>query len=145
MSFRERTAWITLITIVICFGAYYGALLAGLVLPATWQAAHLGLLCIIGLVVLQVGLNVLAALLNPKDARTPRDERERLIHARSHVIGYYVLMIGVAATLILTHVVIKGDDFGQVIVRTVNIGTFAMVASALSVAIAQIIMFRRGY
>ena len=85
------------------------------------------------------------ALLNPKDARTPRDERERLIHARSHVIGYYVLMIGVAATLILTHVVIKGDDFGQVIVRTVNIGTFAMVASALSVAIAQIIMFRRGY
>ena len=25
MSFREKTAWITAITIVVCFGIYYGA------------------------------------------------------------------------------------------------------------------------
>lgn len=145
MSFRERTAWITAITIVICFGVYYGATFAGLVPPNSMSAFHLGLLSIVGLVVLQVGLNVLAMILNPKDARTPRDERERIIHARSHVIGYYVMMIGTAVALLATHIALEGDDFGDVVVRTVNVGVFAMVVAALSVAIAQIIMYRRGH
>lgn len=145
MSFRERTAWITVITVVICFGAYYGVTLSGLVPPRSMSAFHLGLLSIIGLVVLQVGLNVLAAILNPKEARTPRDERERMIHARSHVIGYYVMMIGTAVTLVITHLPMEGDDFLDIIMRTVNIGVLAMVIAALSVAIAQIVMYRRGH
>jgi len=148
MSFRERTAWITLITIVVCFGAYYGAIFTGLVPTNSWRSFHLGLLCIISLVVLQLGLNLIAVLLNPKDARTPRDERERMIHARSHTIGYYVLMFGMAVVLVSTHIP-RGDmnddmAFVGVIIDTVNYGVLAMVIAALSVAVAQIIMFRRG-
>lgn len=145
MSFRERTAWITVITIVIFFGAYYGATLSGFVPAGSMSAFHLGLFSIIGLAVFQVGLNLVAALLNPKEARTPRDERERMIHARSHVIGYYVMMIGTAVTLVVTHLPVEGDHFFDIIVRTVNIGVLAMVIAALSVAIAQIVMYRRGH
>lgn len=145
MSFRERTAWITVITLVIFFGAYYGATLSGLVPPRSMSAFHLGLLSIIGLVVFQVGLNIVAAILNPKEARTPRDERERMIHARSHVIGYYVMMIGTAVTLVVTHLPVEENHFFDIIVRTVNIGVLAMVVAALSVAIAQIVMYRRGH
>jgi hypothetical protein len=145
MSFRERTAWITVITIVIFFGAYYGATLSGFVPAGSMSAFHLGLLSIIGLAVFQVGLNLTATILNPKEARTPRDERERMIHARSHVIGYYVMMIGTAVTLVVTHLPVEGDHFFDVIVRTVNIGVLAMVIAALSVAIAQIVMYRRGH
>ena len=29
MSFREKSAWITLITVLVVFGAYFGALLTG--------------------------------------------------------------------------------------------------------------------
>jgi hypothetical protein len=144
MSFRERTAWITLITIVVCFGVYYGAVFSGLVPTISWESFHLGLACIIALLVLQVGLNLIAALLNPKEARTPRDEREKLIQARSHTIGYYVLMFGMAAVLIQTHVPRHDFDPLPIIIDTVNYGVLTMVIAALSVAIAQIIMFRRG-
>jgi hypothetical protein len=143
MSFRERTAWITLITIVVCFGVYYGAVFTGLVPTNSWRSFHLGLICIISLVVLQVGLNLIATLLNPKDARTPRDEREKMIQSRSHTIGYYVLMFGMAAVLLSTHVIFE-ENVLDVIVNTVNFGVLAMVVAALSVAVAQIIMFRRG-
>jgi hypothetical protein len=143
MSFRERTAWITAITIIVCFGIYYGAVFGGLVTPNTWESFHLGLACIISLVVLQLALNLIASLLNPKDARTPRDERDRMIHARSHVIGYYILMFGIAAVLFSTHIPIHGG-FGDLMVNTVNLGVLAMVIAALSVAVSQIIMYRRG-
>lgn len=143
MPFRERTAWITLITILLCFGVYYGAVLSGLVPKNSWRTFHLGLICIVALLVLQVGLNLAAALMNPKDARTPRDERERMIHARSHVVGYYVSMFGIAAVLFGTHLPIH-KTFGDLIVNTVNAGVAVMVIAALSVAIAQIVMFRRG-
>lgn len=145
MSFREKTAWITLVTIVVCFGAYYGAILSGLVPQKSWQAFHLGIIAIVGLAVLQVVLNLIAMAISRRDERNARDERERMIHARSHVIGYYVLMIGMAATLVVTHLAMPGDDFGDVVVRTVNVGVAVMVMAALSVAIAQIVMFRRGY
>jgi len=143
MSFRERTAWITLITIVVCFGVYYGAVFTGLVPTDRWRSFHLGLICIISLVVLQVGLNLIATLLNPKDARTPRDEREKMIQSRSHTVGYYVLMFGMAAVLFSTHVIFE-ENVLDVIVNTVNLGVLVMVIAALSVAVAQIIMFRRG-
>ena len=30
MSFREKSAWITLISVIACFGVYYGAVFGGL-------------------------------------------------------------------------------------------------------------------
>ena len=44
MSFRERTAWITAITIVICFGVYYGAVFTGLMTAATHNAELAGVM-----------------------------------------------------------------------------------------------------
>jgi hypothetical protein len=144
MSFREKTAWITAISIVLCFGVYYGAVFAGIVTPRGMASFHLGLACILALVIMQVGFNIVASMLNPKDARTPRDEREKMIQARSHTVGYYVLMFGIAAVLFSTHIPVH-DGFGGLVINTVNFGLFVMVAAALSVAVAQIIMFRRGY
>jgi hypothetical protein len=36
------------------------------------------------------------------------------------------------------------DSFGHLIVNTVNLGVLVMVIAALSVAVSQIIMYRRG-
>ena len=144
MSFREKTAWITLVTILVCFGAYYGAILSGLVPQTSWQAFHLGLVAIVGLAGLQVFLTLVAMRVTPRDSRSANDERELMIHTRSHVIGYYVLMIGMAATLVVTHLRMPDDSPVDVIVRIANIGVAVMVLAALSVATAQIVMFRRG-
>ena len=145
MSFREKSAWISLVTILVCFGAYYGAIVSGMIRQTSWQAFHFGIMAIVGLVLLQVALNLVAMLVTPRDSRTARDERELMIHARSHVVGYYVLMIGMAGTLIVTHLPGSGERLVDLVVRVVNVGVAAMVCAALSVAIAQIIMFRRGY
>ncbi len=145
MSFREKTAWITLVTILVCFGAYYGAIISGMLRQTSWQAFHFGIMAIVGLVLLQVALNLAALLATPRDSRSASDERELMIHARSHVIGYYVLMIGMAGTLIVTHLPMRGESLVDLIVRFVNVGGAAMVCAALSVAIAQIVMLRRGY
>jgi hypothetical protein len=68
-----------------------------------------------------------------------------MIHARSHVLGYHVLMFGTALVLITTHIPLHGAEAFDVIVNTVNLGVLVMAVATLSVAIAQIIMYRRGY
>ncbi|HEX5008714.1 MAG TPA: hypothetical protein VFV70_16490 [Hyphomonadaceae bacterium] len=138
MSFREKSAWITLVSVLLTFGAYYGSLGIGLINPLSMRAFHFGVLSILALVALQIILHVVAALMNPKEARTPRDEREKMIQARSHTVGYYVMMVGMLVIVVLTH--IPATNF----MTTVYFGVLTMVIAALGVAIAQIVMFRRG-
>jgi hypothetical protein len=139
MSFREKSAWITLVSVLITFGSYYGALASGFVHPMSLESFHFGLSSIVALIVLQVVLHIIAALLNPADARTPRDEREKLIQARSHTFGYYVMMVGMVLVVLATH--IPGlHDF----MMTVYLGVGILVIASIVVAIAQIVMFRRG-
>jgi hypothetical protein len=139
MSVREKSAWITLVSVLLCFGVYYGTVFSGVIPQRSMTMLHLGLACILALVILQVGLNVLAALTTPKDGRGPRDEREKMIQARSHTLGYYTLMAATVSLFIPTHM------RGVGMVNIVNYAVLGVVISALVVAIAQIIMFRRGY
>lgn len=139
MSLREKSAWITLISVLLCFGAYYGAVFSGVFPRRSMTMFHFGLACIIALIVLQVGLHILAALTTPKDGRGPRDEREKMIQARSHTWGYYTLMAATASLFFPTHA------HGVSMVDIVNFAVLGIVVSALVVAIVQIVMFRRGY
>lgn len=144
MSFREKSAWITLISVLITMGGYYGALFLGVIGAQSMSAFHFGLMSIIALIVLQVGLTIIAAILNPADARTPRDEREKLIQARSHSWGYHVMLVGMIVVVFATHLPL-GEMLGlHGFMVTVYLGLGVMVIATLAVAIAQIIMFRRG-
>jgi hypothetical protein len=135
MSFREKSAWITLITVLVVFGVYFSALLTGHV--RGFHSLFLLLVCGIGLLVLQVGLNLIAVLTTPRDGRAPKDERETLIQCRSHTLGYYVLMVLVLALFVPVH-------FGHSALDMANFALFAVVVATVSVAVAQIVMFRRG-
>jgi hypothetical protein len=137
MSFRETSAWITLLSVLACFGVYFGSLAIGAVSVPSFATLHLLLLCVTGLVILQVGLHALAARLTPDEARAPRDEREQLIQIRAQALGYYVLMAGVLALAIPGHL-----DFSTI--DLLNFALLALVVAALVVSAAQIIMFRRG-
>ena len=135
MSFREKSAWITLVTVLICFGVYFGALAIGHVRGV--HSLFLLLLCGIALAVLQMGLHVVAAVTTPKDGRAPRDERESLIQWRSHTLGYYVLMGLVLALFVPVH-------FRHTAIDMANFALLGVVIASLVVALAQIVMFRRG-
>ena len=96
MSFREKSAWITLISVLVCFGAYFVELFAHFGVDRHFGvlgSIHLLLASTAALVALQVGLNLAAAWTTPKDGRGPADEREVQIQRRSHTLGYHVLMV----------------------------------------------------
>jgi hypothetical protein len=141
MSFREKSAWITLVSVLICFGVYFWELVAshagGHRLGAL-ASLHLLLLAVSALVMLQIALTAFAAATSPKDARAPADERERVIQWRSHSIGYYVLTVLALLLFVPIH-------FGHSALDMANFALLAVVISTLCVCVAQIVMFRRGF
>ncbi|MFL5298228.1 MAG: hypothetical protein ACJ798_17760 [Phenylobacterium sp.] len=141
MSFREKSAWITLVSVLACFGVYFFELVAshgqGRHLGAL-RSLHLLLLAVAALVALQLALTAIAAATTAKDERAADDERERMIQWRSRSLGYHVL-------LVLALVPFVALIFGHSAVDMANFALLAVVISALVVAVAQIVMFRRGY
>lgn len=150
MSFREKSAWITLVLVLLCFGAYFGPIailhisgrglaVGGHVISGKgWASVHLLMVCVLAFVLLQIGLHLAARWTTPKDGLGPRDERERAIQARSHTLGYYVLMV-------LTLVIGVPFHAGLPAALLVNLALLDVVIAGLVVSVAQIIMFRRGY
>lgn len=141
MSFREKSAWITLVSVLVCFGAYFVELFGGLASAhhhfGGLGSLHLLLLAVLALVVLQVTLTAIAALTTPKAGRGLADERERLIQLRSQSLGYHVLMV-------LAVGLFAPAFFGHRGLEMANFALLAVVIATLTVAIAQIVMFRRG-
>ena len=134
MSFREKSAWITLIIALLCFCA----LIVGWNGRADMPTLHLSLLSVAGLVVLQPVLHAVAVFTNFREARAPRDEREQMIADRSRAIGYYVLMIWMIGIVVAVHSP-QVRTFEMLLIAALGI----VVASAV-VALTQIIRFRRG-
>ena len=138
MSFREKSAWITLISVLLCFGLYFIGIAGGWIERFSMSALHYALMSIVALIVLQVVLRVLAALGNLREARAPRDEREQLFEIRARAIGYYVLMCWMVGMIVAVHfsAVRKLD--------VVFIAWLGMAVASVVVSIAQIIQYRRG-
>jgi hypothetical protein len=135
MSFREKSAWITLVTVLLTFGFYFSAVATRQV--EGFQTLFLLLFCVIGLVVLQVVLSAIAALTTPKDERAVKDERETLIQWRAQSVGYYVLTVMALALFVPVH-------FGHSAIDMANFALLGVVVATLVVAGVQIVMFRRG-
>jgi len=102
MPFREKTAWIMLLSTLGVYGVYFFAF------GRAWTAGHgagFGLFApmvatVVALVVVQIVLFVWAAALSPSDARAPVDERERLIDLHSARAGFAALQAGVFLALV---------------------------------------------
>jgi hypothetical protein len=140
MSFREKSAWITLVSVLACFGAYFLELFSGMAGDHHFgglRSLHLLLLSVLALAGLQITLTMIAALTTPKDGRAPADEREQMIQWRSQSLGYHVLMV-------LAVGLFAPAFFGHRGVEMANFALLAVVIAALTVAVAQIVMFRRG-
>jgi len=136
MPFREKSAWISLVTTLLVYAYYFwnvsnrraqnGAELFGLLIG-----------CVVVLVVLQIVFHIAAAVRTPRDAATPRDERERLIALRSTNIAFYVLASG--AVLAAMGLVFVGEAFAMA-----NLILLSLVLAELAKYTSQIFFFRRG-
>lgn len=138
MSFREKSAWIALLTHAVVFGAYFFLL---------WQAwddvyargLAIGLTigAVVALIIISIVLATVAAIFSPKEANAPPDERETLIDLKAERIASYTLAVGV---VVLIGALLM--NWNGVLVAVLL--QAALVISELTKASAQIVYFRRG-
>lgn len=137
MSFREKTAWVTLITILILSLLYFLHVPWSLRPPASPALAH-GLLILVAVfLAIKVVAFVALYLQSPKDARTPKDERERLIDLKATRLSAWTYLVGSFAAVSTIHV-----GANQLAVAYGVLLAFA-VAETVSHA-ARIVYYRRG-
>jgi hypothetical protein len=141
MSFREKRAWVTLITLIvllILFGFHYPPQSMLRPQPNVFLLHVLALMLTV-FVVVEIIARIVFMIRFPRDARTPKDEREHLIDLKSIAIAWYVYAI---LTIVGIFVVIH--------LGANAVGVWLVVL--LSFVIAQIVNFasriyyyRRGF
>jgi hypothetical protein len=135
MSFREKTAWISLLAMSGIYGSYFLGLLRGA--PPAGGFHFGGLLeTILALVVVEVVATSVVAALAPKDASAPRDERERSIELRSTRIAYAGLLSGVLLACLLAAV-------DSTLAFGTNALLFILVTAEILRLACQVIQYRR--
>jgi len=128
MSFREKSAWISLVLLLGIFGTYFWnsqRVLAGRLDHDDFF--RIGVILIVLFVVLEIVLHVLVAIQSPKEARTPKDERERLIEMKATTVAFHVLVAGGLLSIATIH-------FGW--------GSYAITQHVLlSIVVAELVKF----
>jgi hypothetical protein len=139
MSFREKSAWITLISIVLVFALYFlhvPRLFNPNLNPGLWSL-HALLACIACFIVIELlGLFVLR-LKYPVDARTPKDERERLIDLKATRLAARCYVVLTFLAILTPHQGFSGFA----------VGLFVVIAFTLAQIVnygARIYYYRRG-
>jgi uncharacterized membrane protein len=136
MSFREKSAWISMLSMSGIYGFYF------------WSVVHSGpkaggfhcgslLETIIALVVLQIVLTIAVAIFTPREAKAPRDERDKLIELRAMRVAYAGLATSVALACFF-------GAFDPPIVFNTNSLLFILVTAEIMRSACQIIQYRRG-
>lgn len=96
MSFREKSAWISLVTTVGVWGTYFWIIGRALLERGSlngMSVSTVGLFVggVVVIVVIQIILAIVMAIVSGKHAETPMDERERLIDLKAARAGFYAL------------------------------------------------------
>ena len=140
MSFREKTAWVTLFAILIMSGMYWVHVHNPFV-PHDQHWVLASLAVSLGTYVL---IEIIAWLVLrwrfPQDAREPRDERERLIDLKALRIAHYVFAVGALAGIFF---VLHLAGAGPVAVAS-TVFTAFVLAQVVKHA-ARIVYYRRGF
>lgn len=136
MSFREKSAWISLISMLGIYGFYFWSVgRSGLREGSFHFGGLLG--TVIALAVVQTVLTIAVAIVAPKEAKAPRDERERLIDLRATRLAYATLAGSVACACFF-------GGFNPPIIFNANALLFILVAAEILRSGCQIVQYRRG-
>jgi ABC-type polysaccharide/polyol phosphate export permease len=136
MSFREKTAWISLLSMAGIYCFYFWSVIRHRSQSGVSPFAGL-LVTIIALVVVQTALTIAVAIFTPKEAKAPRDEREKLIELRATRVAYSGLATGIALACFF-------GAFNPPIVFNTNALLFILVTAEILRSACQIIQYRRG-
>jgi len=138
LSFREQSAWISLLAYAGLYGYYFvtlfGAIVAGR--AGTFAYSQLLVRVMFLLVVVEVLLQVAISLRSPKEATAPADERERVIALKATRVAFHVVMIGAAT-------ICAAIALGAPAFYTTNGLFLAIVLAEVARNTSQVVSFRR--
>ena len=137
MSFREKSAWISLLLIVAVFGPYFWLVGQSLTGKAHVHGGTQFALILL-FVVLEIVLHVAIAVQSPRDARAPKDERENLIDLKATRSAFYVLFAGALFSIFTMHFRVNVWTMSQFVL-------FSIVVAELVKFASQVVLFRRGF
>lgn len=97
MTFREKTAWASLLGTLLVWGYYFAKLFGALRDGSASVGLFTGLFvsCVVFSVVVQVVIAILLAIQSPKAVNAPADERERRVELRATGVAFVVLLVAV--------------------------------------------------
>jgi hypothetical protein len=136
MSFREKCAWISLLSMSGIYGFYFWSIRHAV---RREGGLHLGglLQTLIALVIVQAVLTIAVAILNPTEAKAREDEREKLIDLRASRFAYAVLASSVMCACLF------GAFDPQHLFNT-NALLFILVMAEVLRSSCKIVQYRRG-
>ena len=139
MAFREKAAWISLIVGIGVYVFYFAQAVPAMARGETGGGYYFGLLAAMTVlfVIAMIVLTVVAAVFAPKDAKTPLDERERLIGLKASQLAAVALSAGAFMTIIVLF--LGADRF-----FAANFLFLSMAVSETLKSGAQIFYYRRG-
>jgi len=137
MSFREKSAWISLISILLVSVFFFLHVPWSLRPSTSPELVHALLVCAIALVVIEGVAHLVVARRAPLDARAPKDERERLIDLKAVRASHYVYLAGSLASVSTLHIGANGVAIGYGVL-------LAFVVAGVVNNAAKIVYHRRG-
>jgi hypothetical protein len=136
MAFREKSAWISLVVTLGVYGVYFFNFGRALSHGEAFGIGGPITLAVVAIVVLQIVLNIVVAVVSPKDDRGPEDERERMIQQRANAGAFYVLQVSVMCAIVTVYFASSWS--------VANAALAALVVGQIAQYALVIIGYRRG-
>ncbi|MFN4095912.1 MAG: hypothetical protein ACK4GG_04005 [Sphingomonas sp.] len=110
MAFREKIAWVSFLSTVLIWGAFFVVL--ALVPHQARGLAMLGpfIVATVAQAAVMIAAATIWAISAPKEANAPADERDRAIGLRATRMAYLTLILGVVAVIVWLHFGLHGPD-----------------------------------
>lgn len=132
MSFREKSAWISFLSILLVFGIYFSGIAMAMAGHVEYSNVVRMFFKLIGLfIVLEIVLHVTVAVRAPREARAPEDERERLIGLKADRVAAYVLSVGALAGIFPLHLGADARDLAHLVLLAFVIAQLAKYGTAI--------------
>lgn len=137
MSFREKSAWISFCCVVLFGALWFRNVIRVEVYHGREANPMLAFFSLVGALILtEIVLHIAIAVRDPKEARTPKDEREQLIDLKAARVAFYVLMAGAWLSIGTLHL-----NFDRLRIADTVLG--AIIVAELVKFATQIVLYRR--
>lgn len=137
MPFKEKIAWISVVTTTLVWGSYFGFMAAtgGRMHGAVYLVGFVG--AVIVQTVLMIIASIVTAVLAPKDASAGSDERDKEISRRAYSVAYPVLLTLIVCVAACLHLGFTARDMAYGIMGAIVIAEIVHYG-------AQIVGYRQG-